>query len=105
MSAPDKPDAAMELQDILDDLACTMRPLLEVASYVASSHAVLDGIRAAAQYDKVLEKRMTGIHPLWREPDCSGDVLMSLAQLLTNANTLMFQAQERAAAVKLGDRP
>ena len=105
MSAPRKPDEAWELRNILDEMAGTLRPLLAVASYVASSHAVLDGIRAATVYDKALEKRMSAIHPLWREPDVNGDVLMSLAQLLTHAESLVFRAQERADEAQQGDKP
>lgn len=105
MSAASKPNAAAELADILDDMAGSLRPLLAVASYVASSHAVLDGIRAATVYDKALEKRMLGIHPLWREPDADGDTLMALAQLLTHAESLVFRAEKRAEAVQRGDKP
>lgn len=102
--APAKSQAAGDLGDILDEMSCALRPLLAVARYVSAAHCVLEGVRSAAAWDKALAKRMSSIHPHWREPDADGDTLMALSELLMHGESVMFHAMQRADAVRRGGK-
>lgn len=97
-------DPMLGTRDAVGALRDEMHTMLTVAQYVASSLSVLDAINLRADRSRDFAQTMGEVHPTWRDPDCHGETMGALAQLIGMAWTRVqitcgaIEQQYRAAA-------
>jgi hypothetical protein len=80
-------DPMLRTRDAVGALRDEMHTMLTVAQYVASSLSVLEAINVRADRSRDFAQTMGEVHPTWRDPDCHGETMGALAQLIGMAWT------------------